>query len=73
VACRAGGGPRGLLGAKMVTVPALPLLRVGKYGVGLGDLGKPLRGVGVIGVHVGMGGSREGVELSGSAKSFGCL
>lgn len=59
--------------AKMVTVPALSLFRVCEYGVGLGDLGKPLGGVGVMGVHVWMGGSRERVELSGRAKSIDCL
>lgn len=62
-----------MLCAKMVTVPALSLLGVCKDGVGLGDLGKPLGGVGVVGVHVWMGGSREGVELSGRAESFDCL
>jgi hypothetical protein len=62
-----------LLSAKMVTVPALSLFRVCKYGVGLGDLGKPLGGVGVMAIHVRMGGSREGVKLSGRAKSFDCL
>jgi len=73
VACRAGGGPRGLLCAKIVTVPALSLFRVREYGVGLGDLGKPLGGIRVMGVHVWMGGSRERVELSGRAKSIDCL
>jgi hypothetical protein len=62
-----------LLCAKMVTVPALSLFRVCEYGVGLGDLGKPLGGIRVMGVHVWMGGSREGVELSGRAESFDCL
>ena len=53
------------MGAEMVTVVAFALLRVCEYGVRLGDLCKSLGGFGVVRVHVWVGSSGKGVELSG--------